>query len=195
MKTLVQIGSNIGNDHFFHYCDQLKDPHNIHLIEPNPELIPELQKNYTNLHILHNICFHNIGIVTEIYNDNILYLYDNHTHSSLLRRKSYDKSLKQIIFTPVLFDDFCILNKIETIDLLSIDTEGFDYEILYSLNINKINILKIYFELWLHPDDDLNYKIRSGPNFLPIVLKKYTSYDLSKITLDNQPSYCLRKNE
>ncbi len=65
-------------------------------------------------------------------------------------------------------DEFFEIHKIKKVDLIKIDTEGFEYRVLKSLgqNIKKINI--IHFE---HHFDDMiikNYKFSDIHNYLLI---------------------------
>lgn len=199
MKNYVQIGSNVGLDHFFEHCKSLTEKCNIYLIEPNESLISDLEKNYQPLKDAHEIHILNYGIVTEKTKEvNNLFLYENQNEyqsgmSSILLRKSHQKIIGKITFAPMLFSSFCDMFNIKEIELLSIDTEGFDYEILNSIDPSILEIKKVYFEYWPFEDDDMENKISTGNSFLNEVLKKYSNYNLKDIVLDGQKSYVLEK--
>jgi FkbM family methyltransferase len=199
MKNYIQIGSNVGADHFFSMCLNLDEPSNIYLIEPNSDLILKLIKNYETVKQKHNVHIFNIGIVTEGTKDvNTLYFYENDNvfqsgMSSILKRKSHQQIIGKTNFIPELFSSFCQKNKILNIELLSIDTEGFDYEILNSIDPTLIDIKKIYFEYWPFENDDIEQKVNTGNSFLKIVMNKYKNYILTDTFLDGQKSYFLEK--
>lgn len=195
MKIYIQIGANIGTDEFFELCKNETDKCTIHLIEPNVTLMPKLKNNYTNLLSKHDIYFHEFGIVPDkIKNCNKLYLYDNNMDlSSVINRNSLKKISGTIDFIPITFNEFCFVNNIKEIDYLSIDTEGLDYEILLSIDIDAINIKRIVFEKWHYVNDDLDEKVQTGNSIFHLIKEKFKTYLLNEISIDRQPSYELRK--
>jgi FkbM family methyltransferase len=196
MKNFVQIGSNIGNDYFYRFCKN-EPRSNIYLIEPNIKIFELLKENYKSILDLHNILFFNNGIITEETNFlNKLYLYGENDGglSSLLNRKSWQHVSETIDFNPITFNDFCKETNLNHIDLLFIDTEGFDYTILNSIDLNVIDIKTIIFEKWPYDNDDLNNNIKTGPSYLNEVLKKYKNYSLSSLNVDGMESFKLEKN-
>lgn len=197
IKTYIQIGANIGTDEFYDLCNNENDRCNIHLIEANSNLIPTLKNNYENLIGKHNIYFHEYGIVpTKIKNYNKLYLYDNNMDlSSVVNRQSFQHISEVINFIPITFDEFCFTNNINEIDYLSIDTEGLDYEILLSIDIDKNNIKHIVFEKWHYTNDDLDQKVQTGNDIFYLIEQKFKNYSLREISIDRQPSYGLRINK
>jgi len=78
-----------------------------------------------------------------------------------------------------------------------IDTEGYDYEILDSIDIEKIDIKEIMCEHWGCEDDNLDESrnIRTGNNFLYSVIKpkfeKYYSMEL--VSFDEIPNDVFKK--
>ena len=59
----------------------------------------------------------------------------------------------------LVFEDLLIKYNINEIDYLFIDTEGFDYRIIKSIDFNKVKINKIKFE-YKHLDDTFKYQVR-----------------------------------
>ncbi len=193
-KNYVQIGSNVGDDSFQRIMENITDKSNIFLIEPNSDLIEQLSYNYINLKNQHNIIIINSGIsLTDEYID--LYLYDDSSHSSIINKRSHpNKSSKKI--KCVNFNHFCDKYHIKNIELLSIDTEGMDYEILNSIDLSKIKIQNILFEKWAFEKDDLNNKYRTGENFLnTYIIPKYKNYKWDIINFDGAETYKLIKKD
>lgn len=189
-KIYVQIGSNIGNDDFQRIIENSTENLRIFLIEPNKSLIKELSNNYNNLRDRHDIIIVNKGI--SIKNENVnLYLYDDSGHSSIIKRKTHPNKTSTEIEC-LSFIDFCNQYSIKDIDILSIDTEGMDYEILNSIDLSKINIKELFFEKWIHDNDDLNNKYRTGPIFLEShLIPKYKDYNWEIVDFDGMDTYKL----
>ena len=59
----------------------------------------------------------------------------------------------------VTFDDIIKKYNINEIEYLFIDTEGYDYQIIRSINFNKIKINRIKFE-YKHLDDTFKFEKR-----------------------------------
>ena len=77
-----------------------------------------------------------------------------------LRKKNDGKLYYKIDIKIVLLRDYLINNKIEKIDLLKIDTEGYEYEVILGLREEIKKVEYIYFE---HHFDNMilkNYKLR-----------------------------------
>lgn len=214
MKNYIQIGSNTGcvfnkqnNSHecdeFYHICEQITEPSNIFLIEPNNLLIEELKKNYSKINNKNlKIKIFNVGIVgNNTKNVDKLYIYGDDENenklyglSSIIKRKSWNKILETITFIPKTFNNFCLENNIVDIEVLFIDTEGMDYEILNSIDLNKIFIQNIFFEYWPHVNDDLDNKILINDFELQKVFNKYNNYTKIETKLGGMKSYHMYKN-
>ena len=184
IKNYIQIGSNIGNDLFQHMISQSTEKLNVILIEPNIDFLSDLSKNYNRLKEIHdiNILPYGISLADEkIFN---MYIYPESGHASLINRRTHPLkpiTTKKIITTT--FNSLCEQLSITNIELLFIDTEGFDYEILNSIDLSKIDINNIIFEYWAHEDDDLNSQYRTGDKFLyDVVVPKYKNYLLDTTT-------------
>jgi FkbM family methyltransferase len=80
----------------------------------------------------------NLALGSEI-GEAILMDYDSSTIGSLVRNARYAvrferKVTKEIRVQCIILDQFCLEKKIDNIDVLKIDTEGFDYEVLKGAN-------------------------------------------------------------
>ena len=76
------------------------------------------------------------------------------------------KVTEKIKIDVIVLDEFFNQNKLSKIDLLKIDTEGYEYKVLLGLKKNIKNIHLIHFE---HHFDDMiikNYKFKDINNFL-----------------------------
>lgn len=83
----------------------------------------------------------------------------------ILNIKNKESFSKKIPINIITLDNFINKNKIQNIDLLKIDTEGYEYNVLKGLNINHKIIKLIYFE---HHYDDM-------------ILKNYKFFDIHKL--------------
>lgn len=198
MKTYIQIGSNIGKDAFQTQIEELQEKAKVILIEANPELIPQLKNNYSHLAIKHEIIINNIAIaINQDMKFVELNCYVEDGHSTLLKRKSMNmEPLKVVRVKCLTFEELCEMHNIQKVELLQIDTEGLDYEIVNSIDFNKIDIRSLIFESWQFDQDDLNETYRSGPNFLESVLRpKLSNYVWEGVWLDNHPNIKLTKDD
>lgn len=191
MKTLIQVGSHFGDDEFQKYCEQFSETCKIVLIEANPFLIPRLKENYKKIEEQHEV-FYIQNAITLDENDNFATLYmdenpDGHGFSSLINRSSYPLNKQIKVPAKTLNKIFEELN-LNVIDELHIDTEGLDYEIVLSLDIEKYNINIITCEKWSHENDDKNNKYRTGSSLLNNIFEKFQNYDISEISYSGMPS-------
>lgn len=193
MKTYVQLGSNVGNDHFQKMVESLSDRSFIVLVEPNPHIKPILNNAYVDLASKHKIVICTYG-VSDKTGEGTLYFYWDHVLSSMIRRKTTESDpTSEIKIQTITFQRLCEMCEITEIEQLSIDTEGLDYQILLSIDIEKINIREIIFEEWWPENDDKNGVYETGPVVLERVKEKYKDYNWEKIVLDNMQNYKLTK--
>jgi hypothetical protein len=193
MKTLIQLGSNVGNDDFQEICNKIEEKSKIVLIEANQNLIPKLKENYSNLENKHDIIYINNAIVPVKDSDYVdLYFTSNDGLSSLVNRNSYwltDKIKVKANTINEIINDL----DIREIDELHIDIEGLDYEVLLSLDIDKYNFKLITCEIWPYSDDDKNNKFRTGPSLLNQIFDKFKNYDITEFSFSGMPSLKLTK--
>jgi FkbM family methyltransferase len=192
MKNYIQIGTNQGNDDFFNIVKKIEGKANIFLIEPIKDLIPKIEECYDSLKESHNIFILNNGIVTDkkINRLNIYLSNGDMALSSILNRKSYEDIVGVIDFNPLTFEELCETHNIKEIELLYIDTEGYDYTIINSIDLYEIKISKIICEKWDY-DIDSTDEIRTGPTFFnETILPKMINYKLEDY---NQFNYMFSK--
>lgn len=102
-------------------------------------------------------------IIGEVADNGISY---SDYHFSLIPMNDWGKTedMIEIKAKTITFDKICDIHNITEIDLLQIDTEGFDAEIIRMIDLSKVNIKKIIFEIWNFPPE--NYKDRYSKNEL-----------------------------
>ena len=180
MKTAVQIGTNTptDSDPLWPLCLEGKFDY-IHLIEPSDihnDAIAALYDGYC--HEIHNIA------ITPDPDMREARLYDlsaNTSHNSLVKRLSHPwreggGDLRFEMVPCMTLGLFCDIHKIQSVDLLCIDTEGLDSEIILSIDFVKIQIKEMIWETWDHEDDDENGVYRTGIDIHNEVLAKLEHY-------------------
>ena len=177
--VLFDIGAHHGETvKFFLNKFNLKE---IHCFEASPINFEILKKNLKNLDIKQNIYLNNIGAgekkksiflnqtqessssTINTFNQNSNYLKKK---LKILNIKNLDKYYKKIPIDVISIDEYVMDKKIENIDILKIDTEGYEYDIIKGINMSNKFIKFIYFE---HHYDDMivkNYKFGDIHNFL-----------------------------
>jgi FkbM family methyltransferase len=155
-NIFIQIGTNDGNDMFRKYV-QVFNPNKVILVEPNIDLINKIKENYSfykgELVIL------NCAINTKN-EDVVLYRSELHGHQSahfsLVPMNDWGNSINELIkihSKSITFDYLCSIYNIKHIDLLQIDTEGFDAEIINSIDFESVPIDLLRFEDWQFETD------------------------------------------
>jgi FkbM family methyltransferase len=168
IKTFVQIGSNDGikNDPLHRYIK--KNNWKGILVEPDKANFTKLRDNYSQMNGLH---FENVGIGPER-GEMIFYRLKDITNNepgwydqvgsfdkeTFIKNIEHGKELNKRIITDTLpvitFYDLLQKYNYSEIDLLHIDTEGFDYKILRSVDFSKYNIRLVIFEgEWMTPSE------------------------------------------
>ena len=150
-EIFIQIGTNDGNDMFRKYVEYF-NPKKVILVEPNSELVKKIKENY--FFYKGDLVILNCAINTK--NEDVtLYrskLWGHETpHFSLVPMNNWGESLHDLISLKsksITFDYLCSLHNINHINLLQVDTEGFDAEIINSIDLNKIKIDLLRFEEW-----------------------------------------------
>jgi len=157
-KIWVQIGTNDGNDEFNRLVKQ-SDPTLVILIEPNILKNTGIVENYTgvsNIHIENVIITSTDEKVSTIVipknnqknNTAINGLGYSDAHYSLLPMDNWGDEFISIKTQSTTFNALCEKYGITDIHYLQIDTEGYDVEILKSIDFKKINIDIIKYENW-----------------------------------------------
>tara|TARA_Y200000002_G_scaffold95356_1_gene76985 strand:+ start:426 stop:1133 length:708 start_codon:yes stop_codon:yes gene_type:complete len=175
LSVLVDVGSHKGE-----YINSIKKKFNIQKIygfEPNPDIYEILKKKIVD----EKINLFNFGISDE--NGKIEFYKNLETSSSTINKlntksKYYKKKYfllnifnskevtKKIEINVLRLDEFIHLNKIDKIDLIKIDTEGYEFKVIKSLKKKIKNVKIIHLE---HHFDDMivkNYKLTDIHNYL-----------------------------
>jgi FkbM family methyltransferase len=161
--TIVQIGANRGYDDVTEIANQIS-PDRIILVEPFNEHNESLQECYKHI----PECYiENIAIVddpelktaTIHYHDQDSVGRDRFELASLNKnhfikiRESYytEEGMRERIVPSVTINQLLDKYQLTDIDVLFIDTEGFDDMIIKNIDFSKYNIKEIYYEI-LHID-------------------------------------------
>ena len=195
--TIIDIGAHKGEtiDLFidnFHIS-------NIIAFEPNTKLYHQLKKKYHNKKLL---LFNNgVGIKYEQRELNIMQDSSSSTFNELNKDTNYYKKKQKILnlFSSkndlvrnkekvliLNLSEVILKNNINSIDILKIDTEGFEFNVLQGLGINEFRKIKIiYFE---HHYDLM---IKKGYKFSDIndLLNKNNFYKKYKIKMSFRKSF------
>jgi FkbM family methyltransferase len=171
MKVYFQIGTNNGND-LFNKKVRNDKPDLVILVEPNAELEPVIRKNYEGVP---NVFIFSKAIYYEDDSELTLYIpakkgvfgsradnglvYEN-AHFSLMPMNDWGskEDMVKLKTQSIKFDSLCQIFGLKHIDYLQMDTEGFDSEIIKIIDLSKIDIKQIRYEIW---------------NFDPEVFTKY----------------------
>lgn len=160
----VQIGSNKGFDDFTEIIKD-KNIEKLILVEPfeeHNESLLECYKHISDLHIENIIVNDDSNLESEV----IYYHEEDATHSnkfelaslnmfhSLKIRSFYDKEgIKDRRLPSMTLNQLMNKYNITHIDILFVDTEGFDDKIIKSIDFDQLKIKEIYYEN-LHIDSE-----------------------------------------
>jgi FkbM family methyltransferase len=179
-KVWIQIGTHNGKDTFNQMVRE-KHPDRIILVEPNALLNSEIIKNYVGVEsfavIVNNaITEKEKGVVRLVIPKGKPHYSDK--NYSLLPMDDWGDNFQMIEVPSMTFMQLCERYNITDIDFLQIDTEGYDAEIIKSIDFNQIHIRKIKYEKWAfdincfkrYGEDANKYGI-NGMNEVAILLK------------------------
>lgn len=128
-KVIFDCGANIGFV-TYQFNKRFKNA-SIYSFEPNPSVFSKLKSSNLNNQ---NVYVHNMGIGEE--NGSLNFFKNNNTGtSSFLEPNDFHKAhlarkYEKIEVPIVSISDFCKMNKIENIDILKLDIEGFELKAL-----------------------------------------------------------------
>jgi FkbM family methyltransferase len=162
-KTLnfIQIGANDGSllDPLYRFNMNNKSRVKGWVIEPLPDLFEKLTKNYLSIKSIVpvNIAIHNTKEKMTMYRVNPQRKFRKHDFADAIASfdpEFYKKSKLGFEKNDIIeesvncmsFNSFVKLNKINNIDLIQIDTEGYDAQIIYSIDLDNIKPNIIRFE-------------------------------------------------
>lgn len=159
--NFIQIGANDGSllDPLYQFNIDNKDKVSGFVIEPLPDLFEKLTQNYESIPTIIpvNIAIHNFKDKMKMYRvdpnkiskSNIfasgIASFDPEFYKKSKLGINQDDIIEQTVVCKS-FNDFIQDNSIDTIDLLQIDTEGYDAEIIYSIDFDVVKPRIIRFE-------------------------------------------------
>ena len=179
----LQIGANKGYDDF---TDTIKDEliEKLILVEPFNEHNESLNNCYSHIEkkYIENVIVTNNP---DNHTETIFFHEDDTTHSnkfelaslnkyhSLKIRENYNESgIKERKLPSITINQLLYKYNVKILDLLFIDTEGFDDELIKSIDLINFKIKKIYYENLHINSDELrifleskNYKITKGVGY------------------------------
>jgi len=175
LNTFFDVGSHLGS-----YTDiimKLNPQSNCFLFEPQIRIFEKVKNKYIQLN---NIKVYNLGISdTENIKNLFINMHDlTSTFSSFnekskylnFKAKLYETSIDKMNYkteqvNTITLNKFILTNKIKSIDLIKIDTEGHDLKVLYGLE-KEIDIVKNILIEFHHRDLFLDYKPYEIHDFL-----------------------------
>jgi FkbM family methyltransferase len=161
--TFIQVGANDGS-----FSDPLRKYVLRHkwkgiLVEPQPDVFDRLKKNYAGLEdrlIFENAAVSSQGTEMVIYRapgatDDYAPSVASGNPKVVARQLGVNvQDLAKITVPVVRLNDLVLRHKFQDVDLLQIDTEGFDWQVLQTLDLSKTQPRLIQLEHGhLSPDD------------------------------------------
>ena len=202
-KVLVQIGTNNGADEF-NAIAKYASASKIILVEPNKELNESIIANYSGID---NVFIENVAI-TDVEKGLVKLVIPNYlsgkpvtfgnAHFSLLPMDDWGNDFQTIEVPSMSFNDLCTKYGITNIHYLQTDTEGYDVEIIKSIDFKKASIDIIKYENWRFDENCFKrYGDKSklyGINAMKDVtnLLEYYGYELTDCISD---TLAIKKNE
>lgn len=134
--TFIQVGANDGVNGGDPIREYIRNNYwNGVLIEPQPQVFERLRRNYEGMN---NLYFENVGISNERGSMKLYVPQKDDTTASFVKGSIHsNESLTEIDVNCVRLDDIIEKYQLNEIDLLQIDTEGFEYNVIQSINFSK----------------------------------------------------------
>ncbi len=161
--TILQIGTNDGNDHVFEYIKHNhKDIEKIILIDANPECLSKAKEQYEKFSQTIFLNYAIVPFTTHEQSTVTLFLPKNNdfnSHASLnpTHLERHGHSFYDGIIVPAIsFDRLYNMLNLSIIDRLYIDVEGLDIDILQTIDLANVDIKYICFE-FIHSDGPLSF--------------------------------------
>lgn len=156
-KVFVQIGTYTGKDEFNRFVKKYP-PSKVILVEPNEAMVNHIANNYVGID---NVFLESVAITETNKGEVELVIPKNNikgksingikykeSHFSLLPMDDWGNDFRRVIAPSMTFSELCEKHNINDIHYLQIDTEGYDAEIIKSIDFDKINIDQIKYEVW-----------------------------------------------
>jgi FkbM family methyltransferase len=176
IKTILDVGANIGQSALF-YQETFPES-TIYCYEPIPAIYNQLKENTRNYSAIHSF---QKGVGAKSGELQIVLLEDQLSQQHSFNKVS-SKDEESILVPITTIDEILEKNGIKTIDLLKIDTEGFELEVIEgaSKSIANNQLKLIYLEVGLSSKNEHN---TSFIKVLPILEKLgFTFYGLYEIS-------------
>jgi len=151
----VDVGAYSSGDSSNSYPLELKG-WDVFCVEPNPNCRDKL---VNRKHV------YQLAIGSENKNGVDFYVYKNHGEREGTGFVIYeDKSLKEIIKVDMVTLNYLLesIAKVDHLDILSTDTEGWEMEVLKGINLSRWNVKVICIENWFDDIEQNNYLINQG---------------------------------
>jgi FkbM family methyltransferase len=152
--TLVQVGANAGRDDDPIRPYLLNHPWRGLLIEPQPEVFEKLKANYAGLE--DRLSFENVAISSNPEPLKLYRLPSGATPSDsivsfdpkIIAKQSGVKpeNMVAISVPTARLDDILLKHQLTQLDVLLLDTEGYDWDVLQTLDLTSTRPLLIRFE-------------------------------------------------
>ena len=148
MINIIQLGSNTGKDHvtdFIEYYIDIIDK--VLLVEALPQLADQLRDNYKGYPT--DISVHSCAVSNKNGTADFYYLPDTNLRlSSLLPNVHSDfmKGTEKITVPTLTFDSLCAKHNMSKVDVLFVDIEGYDEDVLSTIDLAKYNIKTLVWE-------------------------------------------------
>ena len=148
--NIVNIGCNNGDDHVLAFCKKHKTKLNkVLMVDPNTNKLDECRQNYTGIG---DVEFVNKAITVD--NNNEITLYVDHScstgHHTSFRKEHLEahnhKQIAEELFPAININDLFEEHGLNTIDRLYVDVEGYDVDIINSIDFIKYKVNRLRFE-------------------------------------------------
>ena len=148
MINIIQLGSNTGKDHvtdFIEYYIDIIDK--VLLVEALPQLADELRDNYKGYPT--DISVHSCAVSDKNGTADFYYLPDTNLRlSSLLPNvhRDFMRGTEKITVPTLTFDSLCAKHNMNKVDVLFVDIEGYDEDVISTIDFAKYNIGTLVWE-------------------------------------------------
>ena len=188
INTIFDVGANVGQTAIW-FNDYLRHA-SIYSFEPVKNTYLKLVENTSKIN---NLKSFNLALGEREELIKIKLFSDESSTLNSLKESSQnlDSNFSETIKV-VTGDSFCIKNKIENIDLLKIDTEGFEIEVLKGFSEMLINgkIKAIYCEVGFDPKNSRNTYINEIFDFMhKHDYKFYGLYEINNLPIKKSLNY------
>lgn len=149
--NIVNIGCNNGDDHVLAFCKKHRDKlDKVLMVEPNTDRLNECTQNYLGID---NVYFINKAITIDNNNELTLYVDDDDSegyHTSFRKEHlvahKHTGEIQEKKFPAISINDLFEEYGLNIIDRLYIDVEGYDVDIINSIDFSKYKVNRLRFE-------------------------------------------------